>query len=73
MEMKTVEKLSEGDILKRKYNFEYCTLKQIIKGDEEDRQNNFGFFGFFSKEKVMKKMFYSAGNKIFTYNDEIKS
>jgi hypothetical protein len=72
MEMKSVENLAVGDVLKNKRNFEFCTLRQIIKADELE-QENFEFSGFLARKKVMKKMFESSGNKIFVYNEDLKS
>jgi hypothetical protein len=70
MLMKALWDLKEGDVLKKKTTYELCTLKQIINGDIDDKQKNFGFTGFFAKEKVLKKLFCSIRENICTYNDE---
>ncbi len=67
--MKTIESLEVGDVLKNKKNYDFCTLRQIVKGDEYE-QDNYEFFGFLARKRVLNKMFDGAGNKIFTYNDE---
>jgi hypothetical protein len=68
MEAKHIENLKEGDILKRKSTEEFHVIKQIIPKCSEDLQSNFGFFGFFVKEKIMRKFFFNEGQKILVFN-----
>ena len=70
MESKHINDLKVDDVLKRKSNNESCFIKQIIE-DNEDKQKNFGFDGFFVKEKVMRKFFYNERSKILIYNKKI--
>jgi hypothetical protein len=71
MKTKIISNLEIGDVLKRKKNYEYCELKQIHNGDQENIQKNYDFGGFCVREKILKKMFYGAGENIFIYNDEV--
>lgn len=67
MATKKVNDLEVGDKLKCKKNFQTYQLKQIIKKDSKDPENNYGFDGFFVKEKVMRKFFESDNEGLFVF------
>jgi hypothetical protein len=64
---KKINDLQTGDNLKCKKNLQIYQLKQIIKKDNKEPENNYGFDGFFVKEKIMKKFFESDNEGLFVF------